>query len=62
MRKNPGVAETLDWAASLFTLDISSLDDDTDAILDSLVCLLKTREDNEALGSIEVERMVAKVI
>ncbi|MEB8432636.1 MoxR family ATPase [Cocleimonas sp. KMM 6892] len=62
LQKNPGVAETLDWAASLLSLDISSLDDDIEAIKDSLVCLLKTREDSEALGSMEIERLVAKVI
>ncbi|GAA0415633.1 MoxR family ATPase [Cocleimonas flava] len=62
LQKNPGVAETLDWAASLLSLDVSSLDDDIEAIKDSLVCLLKTREDSEALGSMEIERLVAKVI
>ncbi len=62
LRKNPGVAETLDWAASLVCLNISSLDDDIEAIKDSLVCLLKTREDSEALDSMEIERLVAKVI
>ena len=62
LQKNPGVAETLDWAASLLSLNISSLDDDIEAIKDSLVCLLKTREDSDAFGSMEIERLVAKVI
>lgn len=62
LQKNPGVAETLDWVASLMSLNINSLDDDIDALKDSLVCLLKTREDSEGLGSIEIERLVSKVI
>lgn len=62
LRKNPGVAETLDWAAALVRLNVSTLDDDPEVIKDSLVCLLKTREDSEALGVTEVERLVAKAI
>lgn len=62
LQKNPGVAETLDWAASLLSLNISSLDDDIEAIKSSLVCLLKTREDSESMGVMEIERLVSKVI
>lgn len=58
LRKNPGIAETLDWAAALMRLDVKRLDQDLDAIMDSLVCLLKTREDSEALSSAELERLV----
>lgn len=47
MRKTPGIAETLDWAASLLQLDIRSLEPDTvDATLGALI---KTREDRAAL-------------
>ncbi len=59
LRKNPGISESLDWAAALIRLDISRLDQDMDSILDSLVCLLKTREDRESFGRAEVERLVA---
>lgn len=62
IRKNPGVAETLDWAASLVYLDITSLDDDVEAIKDSLVCLLKTREDQDAIETVELERLIAKAV
>lgn len=62
LRKNPGVAETLDWAAALMCLDINSLDDNLDAIRDSLMCLLKTQEDREALDDVTIERMVGKAI
>jgi len=62
LRKNPGVAETLDWAAALMCLNINSLDGNLEAIRDSLVCLLKTQEDREALDDVVIERMVAKAI
>ncbi|MGB5613190.1 MAG: MoxR family ATPase, partial [Sedimenticolaceae bacterium] len=45
LRKKPGIAETLDWAAALLRLEVPSLDADPQVVLDSLVCLLKTRED-----------------
>ncbi len=62
LRKKPGIAETLDWAAALLRLDVSGLDDDPQAVLDSLVCLLKTREDSAGLGQPEVERLVARAL
>jgi MoxR-like ATPase len=60
LRKNPGIAETLDWAAALLRLDVKSLDQDPEAVMDSLVCLLKTREDAEAVTPLQVERLVAR--
>ncbi|NNF97315.1 MAG: MoxR family ATPase [Halobacteria archaeon] len=62
LRKNPGIAETLDWAAALMRLNVSTLDGDIEAVMDSLVCLLKTREDSEGLTQGEVERLVARAI
>ncbi len=61
LRKKPGIAETLDWAAALVRLDISRLDNDPQQIADSLVCLLKTREDRNALTDDVVERLVANL-
>lgn len=47
MRKTPGIAETLDWAASLLHLNVTALAPDTiDATLGALI---KTREDRAAL-------------
>ncbi len=60
LRKSPGIAETLDWAAALLELGVDSLDTDVDTLMDSLVCLLKTREDSDGLGRSEVERLVAR--
>jgi MoxR-like ATPase len=62
LRKNPGIAETLDWAAALLRLDVQNLGDDPDAVMDSLVCLLKTREDSEVLSRAEVERLIARAV
>ena len=62
LRKTPGIAETLDWARALLGLGLDSLDRDLDAVMDSLVCLLKTREDALQLERAEVERLVARAV
>jgi MoxR-like ATPase len=62
LQKVPGVAETLDWAAALLNLGITSLDQDMEVIRDSLVCLLKTREDSTRLETFEIERLIARAI
>jgi len=62
LRKKPGIAETLDWAAALLRLEVPSLDADPQVVLDSLVCLLKTREDSAGLGQVEIERLVARAV
>jgi MoxR-like ATPase len=62
LRKKPGIAETLDWAAALLTLDISTLDAEPEQVRDSLVCLLKTREDSSGLNDVEVGRLLAKAV
>ena len=59
LKKTPGIAETLDWAAALVRLDISDLNDDPGAIRRLLVCVLKTREDRAAVGEVQVERLIA---
>jgi len=60
LRKNPGVAETLDWVAALTQLDIKSLDDNPELILQTLGCLLKTQEDHQIMQPDVVARYVAK--
>ena len=60
LRKNPGIAETLDWAAALVSLNINDLQDDPERILDTLVCLLKTREDRLAISSEVSGRLIAR--
>ncbi len=58
LKRHPGVAETLDWAAALMALNITSLEREADTLLESLSCLLKTREDREFMTLSEVESMV----
>lgn len=62
LRKTPGIAETLDWAQALLGLGLDSLDKDLDAVMDSMVCLLKTREDAVQLERADVERLVARAV
>lgn len=62
LRKIPGIAETLDWAAALLRFDIKSLEDDPDAIVATLGCLLKTQEDQESMPKDMVERLIAKAV
>jgi MoxR-like ATPase len=62
LRKKPGIAETLDWAAALLRLDVEGLDADTRTVMDSLVCLLKTREDSARLDEVVVDRLVARAV
>lgn len=45
LRKAPGVAETLDWAASLMKLGVHDLAQSVDQVHQSLASLIKTRED-----------------
>ena len=57
--KKPGIAETLDWAAALMGLGIASLDQSAETVHQTLLCLLKTREDREAIPLEVFERMAA---
>lgn len=60
MRKTPGIAETLDWAAALMSLNVSDLSKDPDTVMDTLVCLLKTREDQESVTPDVSARLAAR--
>jgi MoxR-like ATPase len=60
LKKQPGIAETLDWAAALLGLGVSSLDEaGTDRIRDTLSTLLKTQEDVRAMEPVVLERLLA---
>lgn len=58
LRKVPGVAETLDWAASLMGLDVKHLGDDPEAVHATLICLLKTQEDRARITAEVVGRLI----
>ena len=59
LRKKPGIAETLDWVAALLRLRVNELGADAAAVEQSLVCLLKTKEDRDALTPEVTARLVA---
>ncbi len=61
LRKVPGVAETLDWAAALVGLDIRDLHDAPETVQDTLVCLLKTHEDRVRVTPEVTQRLLGKV-
>jgi MoxR-like ATPase len=56
--KKPGVAETLDWVRALHRLSFTSLPDDPGALMATLACLLKTREDRFQLGEERVRQLI----
>ncbi|HSD60127.1 MAG TPA: MoxR family ATPase [Burkholderiales bacterium] len=59
LRKKPGIAESLDWVAALLRLDVDDLEKGPEAIMESLSCLIKTREDRAVVTREVVERLVA---
>ena len=59
--KVAGVAETLDWTAALMGLGVNDLRDDPAVVHESLLCLLKTREDQRLIPLEVVERIAGKV-
>jgi MoxR-like ATPase len=61
LRKIPGVAETLDWAATLAGLELRDLRQAPEAVHDTMICLLKTHEDRTRLTREVTERLLGKV-
>lgn len=61
LRKVPGIAETLDWAAALLGFRISDLHNDPETVHASMKCLLKTQEDASRMSPEVVERILGKV-
>jgi MoxR-like ATPase len=61
LRKIPGVAESLDWAAALAGLGIEDLHQDPEAVHDTLICLLKTNEDQRRLTREVSDRLLGRV-
>ncbi|NML48224.1 MoxR family ATPase [Ramlibacter sp. G-1-2-2] len=60
LQKKPGIAETLDWTASLLRLGISVIEKDgAERILQTLGALVKTREDRAAFPREAVARLAA---
>ncbi len=61
LRKTPGVAETLDWAATLAGLHVEDLRDAPEIVHETLICLLKTHEDRARMTRETTERLLGKV-
>src|SRR6201982_2063609 len=61
LRKLPGVAETLDWAAALIGLEVRGLHDDPEAVHETLMCLLKTHEDRVRFKPEITARLLGRV-
>jgi len=61
LRKVPGVAETLDWAAALVGLDVHDLHDAPETVHETMVCLLKTHEDRARVTPEVTQRLLGKV-
>ncbi len=61
LRKVPGVAETLDWAATLAGLDIHDLRQEPEVVHETMMCLLKTHEDRARVPREVSDRLLGKV-
>jgi MoxR-like ATPase len=61
LRKIPGVAESLDWAAALAGLGIKDLHQDPEAVHATLICLLKTNEDQRRMTREVSDRLLGRV-
>lgn len=61
LRKKPGVAETIDFAAALLASGVERIDQDREGLTQSLVCLTKTKEDRLVLTSDSVDSLLAQI-
>src|ERR1700757_5420171 len=61
LRKVPGVAETLDWAAALVGLEVRDLHDDPETVHETMMCLVKTQEDKSRVTREVAKRILGKV-
>lgn len=61
LRKVPGVAETLDWAAALVGLDVRDLKESPEVVQETLICLLKTHEDKARMTPEVAARLLGRV-
>jgi hypothetical protein len=60
LRKVPGIAETLDWAAALIGLELTDLRSDPETVFDTMMCLLKTQEDKSRFTREVAARILGK--
>src|ERR1700744_3576288 len=61
LRKVPGVAETLDWAAALVGLEVRDLHEEPETVHETMMCLVKTQEDKSRVTREVSRRILGKV-
>ncbi len=61
LRKSPGVAETLDWAAALVGLGVDDLRADPEVVFETMMCLIKTAEDKSRVTREVSDRLLGRV-
>jgi MoxR-like ATPase len=61
LRKVPGVAESLDWAATLAGLGVEDMRQDPEIVHDTLIAILKTHEDRARVSPQVTLRLLGKV-
>jgi MoxR-like ATPase len=61
LRKVPGIAEALDWAATLAGLGVEDLRQEPELVHDTLIALLKTHEDRARVNPQTTQRLLGKV-
>jgi MoxR-like ATPase len=61
LRKIPGVAETLDWAATLAGLGVEDMRREPELVHDTLIALLKTHEDRVRIAPEVTRRLLGAV-
>jgi MoxR-like ATPase len=61
LEKTPGIAEMLDWAAALSGLGVNDMSAAPEVLQSTLVCLLKTAADRDAVPREIMDRLVGKV-
>jgi MoxR-like ATPase len=61
LRKIPGVAESLDWAATLAGLGVEDMRAEPELVYDTLIALLKTQEDRARVTREVAERFLGRV-
>ena len=60
--KSPGIAETLDWAAALLNYEVSDLQKSLPRIQKTLLCLLKTAQDQHAVTDEVTGTLAARAV
>jgi MoxR-like ATPase len=61
LRKVPGIAETLDWAATLAGLGVEDMRQEPELVHDTLIAILKTHEDRARVSPETTQRLLGKV-